>query len=42
MVEPWKPVIVAFVLYAYVDVFNRMMRNPPMDPLDLAYLRVNK
>jgi hypothetical protein len=26
--EPWMPIMVAFVLYGYVTVFNRMMKNP--------------
>jgi len=26
--EPWMPVIVAFVLYGYVTIFNTMMKKP--------------
>jgi hypothetical protein len=29
--EPWAPVVVGIVLYAYVEVFNRMMRHPVED-----------
>lgn len=36
--EPWAPVIIGIVLYAYVDVFNRMMRHPIDDWRDILHI----
>lgn len=42
--EPWMPVMVGLVLYAYVEVFNRMMRHPVRDISEIPriYDSVNK
>ena len=42
--EPWMPIIIGITLYAYVHVFNAMMRNPVQDWKDIPqiYESVNK
>lgn len=42
--EPWVPVVIGITLYAYVSVFNRMMRHPVGDWMEIPriYDNVNK
>jgi hypothetical protein len=42
--EPWMPVVVGLTIYAYVHVFNTMMRHPIRDISEIPsiYASVNK
>ena len=42
--EPWMPIVIGVTLYAYVHVFNAMMRHPVRDLSEIPriYDSVNK